>query len=72
MDGKAMNKPRPPLGVMSLRLWREAVPDPDLDDLLRRYRAVDAAVARAREAKVAPLRDWLVELGLVAPERRGR
>lgn len=64
-EAEPVPRVRPPLGVMPWRLWWESADgDPTVGELLERYREVDAAVARHREAGVRPLPAWLDELGV--------
>lgn len=59
-----------PVGVDSYRDWWEEHPDPTLCDLLDRYKTVDQAVVRYREAKATVPTVWLAELGVTALDLR--
>lgn len=53
---------KPPLGVMSLYVWRGLNPEPTVGELLDRYAAVAGAVARYRAAKRLVPVAWLEEI----------
>lgn len=60
---------KPPVGVMPLFIWRDIHREPSIEDLYRRYRAVDNAVVRYRKAGLAPNLGWLLELGVIRDKR---
>lgn len=60
-----------PLGVIPWPIWWEAVDgDPDLGELLQRYRELDQAVDRYRAAGRDIPKEWRIELGLTHLETR--
>lgn len=57
----------PPLGVMPYGIWRAKFDphEPNLADLVQRYDAVCAAIARYRAAGFEPYPQWLEETGVI-------
>lgn len=54
----------PILGVEARQIWLDRVGyDPDIEELVRRYSDVSAAVGRYREAGLIVPKLWLRELG---------